>query len=822
MMLIGLVLTVTVAFTMGSFGHLVVLVVLTACAALGVFFLFGLLSGHVRVGESLDAGAVLGLLSRSVDAGVLITDRNGDPVFASNEMARLVGRTLSGSALTGMGLREASLEIPVTTSRQLFRMARSAERGEQLEERLEFTVKGAARWLRVSARPETATRIEGRFESATGPLIVWHVLDVTDEQAQFDAIVAGLSAMLALYDEAPVGLVSVSGAGVITHVNAVFARWLGMAPDAFAGGAVKLDDILPKDGRFDLLSARAAHPLPAGVDLDITRTDGGVVSLRLLPHAVSEGPDAGLIIAAFHPQESGLAPRDESLTEVRFARFFRSAPFGMATVSPEGRIVSANAAFSRMVLGGESGTGEDAFDVLSEAADPETRAAVDAGLKQVLAGRSKVSPLDMTRGGRERAWRLHMAPTVTTSRSREAAILYTIDSSEQKTLEAKLEQSQKMDAVGKLAGGIAHDFNNVLTVIIGYSDMLLQKRRPSDPAYQEIMNIKSSANRAASLVGKLLAFSRQQTLQIETLQLGEVITDLAPLLKRSIGEKIELDMIPGRDLWTVRADKTQLEHVIINLVVNARDAMPDGGRITITLRNFPERESARLARVDMRGRDYILIEVEDTGTGMPPEIVAKIFDPFFTTKAVGKGTGLGLATAYGFIEQTGGFILPESTVGQGSVFRIYLPRHFAETDEEGVAPPAKPAKTEHLLDLTGTGRVLVVEDEDMVRGVVVLALKSRGYEVLEASTGREALEVMEENEGRIHLVVSDVVMPEMDGPTLLKELRKKNPYLKIIFVSGYPNEAFRSSLDEDEPFAFLAKPFSLPDLAAKVKEELLR
>jgi two-component system cell cycle sensor histidine kinase/response regulator CckA len=366
---------------------------------------------------------------------------------------------------------------------------------------------------------------------------------------------------------------------------------------------------------------------------------------------------------------------------------------------------------------------------------------------------------------------------------------------------------------------VAHDFNNVLTAIIGFSDLLLQTHRPTDPAYRDIMNIKSSANRAAGLVRQLLAYSRRQTLQAEVLELGELLTDLSALLNKALGEKIALKILPGRDLWHVKADKTQFEHVIINLAVNARDAMPDGGHLAIRLRNVSERESLKLAGLGVAAGEYLLVEVEDTGVGIPPDVIGRIFEPFFTTKDVGKGTGLGLSTVYGIVKQTGGYIFADSEVGGGTTFRIYLPRHIVESEDE---LPQRARKAEVTRDLTGAGRVLLVEDEDVVRSFAARALSRQGYEVLEAGTGLEALELMQREQRRIDLVVSDVIMPEMDGPTLLKELRKSKPDLKFIFVSGYPDDAFKKSLDDGEDYAFLPKPFTLPQLAAKVKEELGR
>ncbi|MEM1372192.1 MAG: response regulator, partial [Pseudomonadota bacterium] len=305
------------------------------------------------------------------------------------------------------------------------------------------------------------------------------------------------------------------------------------------------------------------------------------------------------------------------------------------------------------------------------------------------------------------------------------------------------------------------------------------------------------------------------------LKLDDVMSDLAPLLKRTVGERIELKVSTGRDLWHVRTDKLQLDQAILNLAVNARDAMGDaGGKLTVRTRNVTERETQRLQSRGMQVGEYVLIEVEDTGSGIAPEMLEQIFEPFFTTKAPGKGTGLGLATVYGIVKQTGGFIYPESEVGKGTTFKIFLPRYRLAANEQAELDEQRTANEKRAtIDMTGNGRVLLVEDEEAVRSFAVRALTRQGYEVLEAGDGVEALDVVAREGGAVDIVVSDVVMPEMDGPTMLKELRKTNPDLKIIFVSGYPNEAFQQALGE-ETFAFLPKPFSLPQLAAKVKEQL--
>jgi two-component system cell cycle sensor histidine kinase/response regulator CckA len=346
------------------------------------------------------------------------------------------------------------------------------------------------------------------------------------------------------------------------------------------------------------------------------------------------------------------------------------------------------------------------------------------------------------------------------------------------------------------------------------------------------MQIKQNANRAAALVRQLLAFSRKQTLRPQVLDLGESLSDIGMLIKRLIGEKVSLEVVPGRDLWPVLVDLSQFEQVIVNLAVNARDAMPNGGRLTIRTSNVLADESARLAYEGMPAAEYVRVEVSDSGSGIPEEIIDKIFEPFFSTKEVGKGTGLGLSTVYGIVKQTGGFVYAESKPGQ-TTFRIFLPRHvpgveqplrqLPSTEAPAIAQAisaAGEAAAAATADLTGQGTILLVEDEDGLRALNARGLTSRGYTVLQAANGVEAIEVLEKVGGEIDLVVSDVVMPEMDGPALLKELRRRNPEIKFIFVSGYAEDAFAKSLPEGKPPDFLAKPFTLKQLVAAVKQTM--
>jgi two-component system cell cycle sensor histidine kinase/response regulator CckA len=625
---------------------------------------------------------------------------------------------------------------------------------------------------------------------------------------------------------------SVAADGRVLHLNRALSDWLGLDAKAVQTRTLALDDVVAGAGgallRTSLLRSGGDT---VRLELELLREDGAGLPVEIVARAADQSKSDGEIAAVVLPRTLPAADEpDGAGAEQRFARLFQSAPFGIATLGDDGRILGSNAAFAGMLVDAGAPGATHVHDLLARAGSPEADRAVEAALADARAGRQSLAPVEISFGpDGQFTRRLYVSPINKALRQGETALLYAIDATEQKALELKYAQSTKMEAVGKLAGGIAHDFNNVLTAIIGFSDLLLQTLRPTDAAYKDIMNIKQNAQRAAGLVHQLLAFSRRQTLKPEVLDLGEVLIDLSVLLKRLIGEQIDLKLTTGRDLWFVKADKVQFDQVIINLAVNAKDAMPSGGKLAIRTKNVSERESLKLRSQSVAPGEYVLVEVEDTGTGMTPEIMAKIFEPFFSTKEVGKGTGLGLSTVYGIVKQTGGFVFPESTVGKGTTFRVYLPRHIPEVAEVTAEPlAAKESKRERdrererPRDLTGTGRVLLVEDEDSVRNFAVRALRRQGYEVLEATTGAEALEVVKREKGRIDIVVSDVVMPEMDGPTMLNELRKGNPELKVVFVSGYPDDRFKQSLDPGQQFAFLPKPFTLPQLAAKVKEELAR
>ncbi len=486
---------------------------------------------------------------------------------------------------------------------------------------------------------------------------------------------------------------------------------------------------------------------------------------------------------------------------------FRDAPMGVAVADEKGMLVEANAAFAEF-FGGENVAGRTLSDLVG-AADRQATADL---LVRTFAG-ARLAPVELRGLQGERMAELFASPLPSAEPKR--AVLYLVDVSEQKALETKFAQSQKMQAVGQLAGGVAHDFNNLLTVIIGNSEFLLMRHPAGDPSFKEINEIYQNALRAANLVRQLLAFSRKQTLQPRTLALGDAISELGHLLRRLVGEGIEVRLENAPDLWPVHADESQISNAIINLVVNARDAMPKGGSVTIRTANDIVGEATALGSGVMPAGDYVKIEVADTGTGISKEHLTKIFDPFFTTKPVGQGTGLGLATVYGIVKQTGGFITVDSEVGKGTTFRIYLPRHRAEA---GAPAPAEP-EISAPRDVTGQDTILLVEDEEAVRSFAARALRMRGYNVLEASGGDDALDLVKKG-ASVDLLITDVVMPNMDGPTLVRNIRRLKPSLSVIFMSGYAEEAFRRNEQNAADLHFLPKPFGLKQLAAKVKEVL--
>jgi len=396
----------------------------------------------------------------------------------------------------------------------------------------------------------------------------------------------------------------------------------------------------------------------------------------------------------------------------------------------------------------------------------------------------------------------------------ESGVLFSArDITERKRLETQLFQSQKLDSIGRLAGGVAHDFNNLLTVITGHADMVLETMSPNDPARGDLKELRKATDRAASLTRQLLAFARKQILESRVRQLNDLILDTDKLLRRLIGEDIDLNTLLAPDLGQVRVDTGQIEQVLINLAVNARDAMPDGGKLTIETRNVVLDDAYTESRVGVSPGAYVMLAVSDTGIGMNHATLHRIFEPFFTTKAAGQGTGLGLATCYGIIKQHGGNIWVYSEMGQGTTFKIYLPRVA-----EAAAPTAQP--DEPTDTPRGTEVVLLVEDESAVRHLAARVLRAQGYTVLEAGNGEEALQIIQMHSGVIDLLLTDVVMPEMSGKALADRVVRRYPAIRVLFISGYTDRAIVHHGQLERDVLCLQKPFTLRALAQKVREVL--
>jgi two-component system cell cycle sensor histidine kinase/response regulator CckA len=495
-----------------------------------------------------------------------------------------------------------------------------------------------------------------------------------------------------------------------------------------------------------------------------------------------------------------------------------TVPVGMAVLDSFGRVVECNPACRDLLV-----CDDPINQPIVEFVRPADRAALAQRLSGQLDDVQMAVPIDVEiEGTGHRVVSMYFSrrpvETETEAHGPGGLALHMIDTTEKKKLEIQFSQSQKMQAVGQLAGGIAHDFNNLLTAMIGFCDLLLQRYQPGEQSFSDIMQIKQNANRGARLVRQLLAFSRQQTLQPRVLDVTDVLTELSSLLHRLLGESVDLKFVHGRDLGKVRVDQGQLEQVIINLAVNARDAMPRGGKLTIGTRNCSLLSEIDRAHAEiMPAGDYLMITVSDTGIGMPRHVLDRIFDPFFTTKEVGSGTGLGLATVYGIIKQTGGFIFADSEgENKGAVFTIYLQRY--EGKEERTSARAPIERPPAAKDLTGGGTIMLVEDEDPVRMFGARALRSKGYQVIEARNGEQAIELL--NDTPIDLLITDMVMPKADGAAVVAAARKKMPAVPVICISGYAQESVIREVESLDNVSFLAKPFSLRQLAGKVKEVL--
>lgn len=622
--------------------------------------------------------------------------------------------------------------------------------------------------------------------------LAWIVRDVT--QGAGGNVLSELSDMHTVLDQSDVGLFALDEAGQILFANASLGERLGVNPDVLIRERRLLSDLLPG---FDHNAARGQ---PEGqCNCQIKDAAGQTSDVSVVWKQMEAGGFAAL---------SGIV-RDAAGGSAHYNVLFEQAPVAILLLDRELRIVESNQTLRRMV-DNTNPTGRLLADFIT--AGQQT--AVLDRLRSALDGADSSAPVEASLVVDESiVVNMYVAP-VSEAAGEVGVIVYLIDTTRQKSLEQQFVQSQKMQAVGQLAGGIAHDFNNLLTAMIGFCDLLLQRHRAGDQSFADIMQIKQNANRAARLVRQLLAFSRQQMLEPRPLNVTDALAELTNLLRRLLGEQVEMKMVHGRDLGMVKVDQGQFDQVIINLAVNARDAMAKGGTLRIETKNEQVLKPLQAHSEEILEGDYVTIAVSDSGMGISKENVERIFDPFFTTKDVGAGTGLGLSTVYGIIKQTGGYITVSSEgENKGATFKIFLKRLEPQEDAENVPAEARAAR-----DVTGGGTVLLVEDEDPVRLFSARALRSKGYKVIEARNGELALDIL--GTEPLDLLITDMVMPKVDGATVIKAARKSTLELPVICISGYTDESVLSEVEALDNIHFLPKPFSLKQLAGKVKEAL--
>src|SRR5579864_5442579 len=727
---VTLVLLVAAALVVAAIGLIIVergqtyvVALLAILGVIGVFSLFALAAGVLRISvRGSGHGIADNVLEHALD-GIAVTDGHGRVLYA-NAAYRSFADARGGEDVRPI---ERVFVGDPDISEAVYRLLKAAQEGRPLQEevRLAGGRSQPARWLRLRVRPFDAAA-DPKADTKTS---VWTVADVTRDRERQENVFQELQHAIDYLDHAPAGFFSVDGHGEIGYINATLAGWLDYDLAQAGSGGLKLADIVPGDSAALLttLSGRPGEVKTEVLDLDLRRRDGRPLAARLY-HKVAFAADGTPKASRTLVLNRAGGERADRLraAEVRFMRFFNNTPMAIATIDRNGRIVRSNALFARLFHNVPTGdaAASEGRSIRSVIADRD-RAALDDAVAAAARGSGDIAPIDAAlSGGGERWARFYVTSVEEEEHDSEAAIVYAIETTDQRVLQRKLEMSAKMDSVGQLAGRMAHDFNNVLSSIMMATDFLLTTHRPSDPSFQDLNQIKQDTNRAASLVKQLLAFSRRQTLRPEVLYLAEPLSELSMLLRRLIGEQITLEVAspPLDDLWPVKADLSQFEQVIVNLAVNARDAMPDGGKLTIRTSNVTAEQSRRFAYEGMPAGEYVLVEVTDTGTGIPDAIKNKVFEPFFSTKEMGKGTGLGLSSVYGIIKQTGGFVFLESTVGKGTTFRIFLHRHIVTAEEAGAAltqdggatgptEAAKPPPT----DDTGQGTILLVEDEEVLR-----------------------------------------------------------------------------------------------------------
>jgi two-component system cell cycle sensor histidine kinase/response regulator CckA len=792
-MRIWLLLTVALALgsavllglTTGLWGVAIGLSVVFALAAAVVAFLA---ARTVRAAAPVAITSSEGHLLETYPDAAAISDAHGAILFANRKYGDIVGGFVAPLQMKNAdGARE--------TTAQALLDANSGNKGLA-------RVQQGARVLRLTCQ------LIGGGHPGPASTYLWRVFPSEADAMQASAISLLQGRAGALISELDIALLAVDGQGRILGANAAFATMTG-APSEQLVGAPLSAWLRYAQGQLFFGAEGQAQQLVEARDVELSTGQGSV---------------AGHIIEVRAVQARHAVAAAQSLGADMPPAYLENLPLPMALGDRDGRILYANAAFRESCGGAAIFDGRVVYP--SDLVSDEDRAVVSDLVRRVGTGATaRQRSMVRLRQNTDEAVELAIAPASSiNARVGGVAVVMTLaDNAERRKLEQQFAQAQKMNAVGQLAGGIAHDFNNILTAIGGFCELLLQRHPPGDASFSDINQILTNANRAASLVKQLLAYSRQQTLKPTTVNVTDLLSEQINTLKRLIGDQVRLDVQHGRDLGSVRVDQGQFYTVVMNLVVNARDAISaaGNGHGVISIRTF----DAPLASLPKDHADvmakgsYIAIEVRDTGTGIPPDVLPKIFEPFFTTKDVGQGTGLGLSTVYGIVKQSNGYIFADSKAGEGTAFTIYLPSY------EDAVPETVVTKPEPLQNLWGTGTILLVEDEDAVRAFAAKALERKGYTVLAVGSGDEALALMDAHKDEITILVTDVVMPNMDGPTLAIKVREQRPDLPVLFMSGYAEEQLRKSLSsafDTAHVSFLPKPFSLKDLVQTVKDVLAR
>lgn len=726
----------------------------------------------------------------------LITRRDGVVTFA-NPAYQALAQTAGVSGPAGLPPRIDRLFAQQgDEATKLFRLCRAAKSGAAAEESIYQLMGleggGQRRRFEVSVRPI----------ADADDHVSWRLRELPVEEDEHDALAAA-------YADFVSPVFALEKSGQIAWANAAMRDRLG----ASRGALRHIDDVVLGESAESVAKLWRVDASP--VEARVRRRFGDPID-GVFKAFRRGGVGEGFVCIALETDAV-----DEKEEDVSVSGDMTEAPFGVAVIEGEigrdARIVEANKAFTD-VFGGKKKNAPLAKALPQSAQDD---LAAEIKRKANAGGAPRAVEAIVGDGPNAQHHALFARPVKRRRGSYgvRRTLLYSVDVSERKRMEQDYLQDQKLKAIGHLAGEVAHDFNNLLQVVMGNCEHLMLRHPAGDPAYQELVLIRENAQRAANMTKQLLAYSRKQTLTAKVVSMTDILLDFSRFLDRAVGEKVKLDLINGRGLPPVKVDRNQLETAIMNLAVNARDAMaPEGGKLTITTKLATADEIKKAGLPGLDAQDHLLIEVTDTGPGVPTEIVDRIFDPFFTTKDEGKGTGLGLSTVYGVIGQMGGAIFLDSEEGKGATFRIYLPAFDgeieAEVDEDAAtAPPSA--------DYTGSGRILVVEDEDPVRAFVVATLERSGYEVTAVEDGIDALELFEDGDTDFDLVISDVMMPEVDGPTLVERARaERGLSAGVIFMSGYAESNVREQLDKISDAGYIQKPFPMAALGAKVKETL--